>query len=54
MALADNRTLQVTHASLMGPVRRLRRIAMARGGRMREQLRGACEAATAVLKETDG
>jgi DNA-binding GntR family transcriptional regulator len=79
MALADNRTLQVTHASLMGPVRRLRRIAMARGGRMRasfeqavkikdaistgdkrvqdlmrEQLRGACEAATAVLKEADG
>ncbi|WP_031362862.1 GntR family transcriptional regulator [Caballeronia sordidicola] len=79
MTLADNRTLQATHASLMGPVRRLRRIAMARGGRMRasfeqavkikdaistgdkrvqdlmrEQLRGACEAATAVLKETEG
>ena len=35
MTLADNRTLQDTHASLMGPVRRLRRIAMARGGRMR-------------------
>ena len=31
--LADNRTLHATHASLMGPVRRLRRIAMARGGR---------------------
>jgi len=79
MTLADNRTLHATHASLMGPVRRLRRIAMARGGRMRasfeqavkikdaiatgdkrvqdlmrEQLRGACEAATAVLKETEG
>jgi DNA-binding GntR family transcriptional regulator len=79
MTLADNRTLQATHASLMGPVRRLRRIAMARGGRMRasfeqavkikdaistgdtrvqdlmrEQLRGACEAATAVLNETEG
>ena len=78
MTLADNRTLQATHASLMGPVRRLRRIAMARGGRMRasfeqavkikdaistgdkrvqdlmrEQLRGACEAATSVLKETE-
>lgn len=78
MTLADNRTLQATHASLIGPVRRLRRIAMARGGRMRasfeqavkikdaistgdkrvqdlmrEQLRGACEAATAVLKETE-
>src|ERR1700722_14718175 len=79
MTLTDNRTLNATHASLMGPVRRLRRIAMARGGRMRasfeqavkikdaistgdkrvqdlmrEQLRGACEAATAVLKEADG
>jgi DNA-binding GntR family transcriptional regulator len=78
MTLADNRTLNATHASLMGPVRRLRRIAMARGGRMRasfeqavkikdaisagdkrvqdlmrEQLHGACEAATAVLKETE-
>jgi len=75
MTLADNRTLQATHASLIGPVRRLRRIAMSRGGRMRvsfdqavkikdaiaagdesvqdlmrEQLRGACEAATDVLK----
>jgi DNA-binding GntR family transcriptional regulator len=78
MTLADNRTLQATHASLMGPVRRLRRIAMSRGGRMREsfdqsvkikdaiatgdkrvqelmreQLRGACEAVTEVLKETE-
>jgi DNA-binding GntR family transcriptional regulator len=35
MTIADNRTLQATHASLIGPVRRLRRIAMARGGRMR-------------------
>jgi DNA-binding GntR family transcriptional regulator len=76
MTLADNRTLQASHASLIGPVRRLRRIAMSRGGRMRvsfdqavkikdaiaagdedlmrEQLRGACEAATDVLKETAG
>jgi DNA-binding GntR family transcriptional regulator len=78
MTLADNRTLQATHASLIGPVRRLRRIAMARGGRMRasfdqtvrikeaivsgdpaaqdlmrEQLRGACEAATDVLKQSE-
>ena len=78
MTLADNRTLQATHASLIGPVRRLRRIAMSRGGRMRvscelavkiknaivsgdpivqdlmrEQLRGACEAATDVLKESE-
>ncbi|CAG2129139.1 putative HTH-type transcriptional regulator YdfH [compost metagenome] len=75
MAIADNRTLQETHLSLMGPVRRLRRIAMVRGGRMRasfdqsvrirdaivlqsadvqdlmrEQLRGACAAALAVLE----
>jgi DNA-binding GntR family transcriptional regulator len=35
MTIADNRTLQVNHAALIGPVRRLRRIAMARGGRMR-------------------
>jgi DNA-binding GntR family transcriptional regulator len=79
MTLADNRTLQATHASLIGPVRRLRRIAMSRGGRMRvscelavkiknaiisgdpvvqdlmrEQLHGACEAATDVLKENEG
>jgi DNA-binding GntR family transcriptional regulator len=79
MTLADNRTLQATHASLIGPVRRLRRIAMSRGGRMRasfeqavkiknaivtgdasvqdlmrEQLHGACEAATDVLRENLG
>jgi DNA-binding GntR family transcriptional regulator len=78
MTLADNRTLQATHASLIGPVRRLRRIAMARGGRMRasfdqtvrikeaivsgdpavqdlmrEQLGGACAAATDVLKQSE-
>ncbi|WP_438822445.1 GntR family transcriptional regulator, partial [Burkholderia gladioli] len=35
MTIADNRTLQANHAALIGPVRRLRRIAMARGGRMR-------------------
>ncbi|WP_322104399.1 GntR family transcriptional regulator [Paraburkholderia sp. J41] len=35
MTIADNRTLQDNHAGLIGPVRRLRRIAMARGGRMR-------------------
>ncbi|MEJ0002380.1 MAG: GntR family transcriptional regulator [Pararobbsia sp.] len=34
MTLADNKTLRETHASLIGPVRRLRRIAMMRGGRM--------------------
>lgn len=35
MTIADNRTLRDNHAGLIGPVRRLRRIAMARGGRMR-------------------
>ncbi len=34
MAIADNRTLRENHAALIGPVRRLRRIAMSRGGRM--------------------
>ncbi|MFM0061405.1 GntR family transcriptional regulator [Paraburkholderia phytofirmans] len=34
MTIADNRTLQDSHAGLIGPVRRVRRIAMARGGRM--------------------
>ncbi|MDR5758892.1 GntR family transcriptional regulator [Caballeronia sp. LZ035] len=76
MTIADNRTLQDNHAGLIGPVRRLRRIAMARGGRMRasfematkirdaivarspdvqdlmrEQLRGACDAALDVLRD---
>jgi DNA-binding GntR family transcriptional regulator len=35
MMLADNPTLYSTHGTLLGPVRRLRRIAMARSGRMR-------------------
>jgi DNA-binding GntR family transcriptional regulator len=35
MMLADNKILRETHAGLIGPVRRLRRIAMSRGGRMR-------------------
>ncbi|HVE10790.1 MAG TPA: GntR family transcriptional regulator [Paraburkholderia sp.] len=35
MTIADNKTLQESHAALIGPVRRVRRIAMARGGRMR-------------------
>ncbi len=34
MSLADNAVLQSTHNSLLGPVRRLRRIAMSREGRM--------------------
>lgn len=35
MSLADNATLHRTHTSLLGPVRRLRRIAMSLPGRMR-------------------
>jgi DNA-binding GntR family transcriptional regulator len=34
MSLADNLTLHATHHSLLGPVRRLRRIAMTQPGRM--------------------
>jgi DNA-binding GntR family transcriptional regulator len=34
MAMADNATLEATHHSLLGPVRRLRRIAMTHPGRM--------------------
>jgi len=35
MSMADNATLHRTHTSLLGPVRRLRRIAMSLPGRMR-------------------
>lgn len=35
MTMADNSTLQSTHHSLLGPVRRLRRIAMSQAGRMK-------------------
>ena len=35
MTMADNSTLQSTHQSLLGPVRRLRRIAMTHPGRMK-------------------
>jgi DNA-binding GntR family transcriptional regulator len=34
MSIADNATLHATHHSLLGPVRRLRRIAMTQPGRM--------------------
>ncbi|HEY0195655.1 MAG TPA: FCD domain-containing protein, partial [Kofleriaceae bacterium] len=34
MTMADNTTLQAAHQSLLGPVRRLRRIAMTQAGRM--------------------
>jgi DNA-binding GntR family transcriptional regulator len=50
MTLADNLTLQHTHASLLGPVRRLRRIAMARGGRMRASFEQAVKIKTAMFE----
>jgi DNA-binding GntR family transcriptional regulator len=39
MALSDNATLHATHDSLLGPVRRLRRIAMSLPGRMETSYR---------------
>ena len=48
MTHADNRTLQATHASLMGAVRRLSRIAMERGGRMRSSFEQTVEIKDAI------
>ncbi|WEY42151.1 MULTISPECIES: GntR family transcriptional regulator [Paraburkholderia] len=52
MTIADNRTLQQSHASLIGPVRRLRRIAMARGGRMRASFEQAVRIRDAIVNRT--
>lgn len=49
MTIADNRTLQESHAGLIGPVRRLRRIAMARGGRMRASYEQAVRIRDAIV-----
>lgn len=49
MTLADNKTLQATHAGLIGPVRRLRRIAMTRGGRMRASFEQAVRIKDAII-----
>jgi DNA-binding GntR family transcriptional regulator len=49
MTLADNRTLQANHAALIGPVRRLRRIAMSRGGRMRASFEQAARIRDAIV-----
>lgn len=51
MMIADNRTLQETHLSLIGPVRRLRRIAMARGGRMRASFEQAVRIRDAIVQK---
>jgi DNA-binding GntR family transcriptional regulator len=49
MTLADNKVLRDTHAGLIGPVRRLRRIAMARGGRMRSSFDQAVKIKDAIV-----
>lgn len=51
MMVADNRTLQQTHLSLIGPVRRLRRIAMTRGGRMRASFDQAVRIRNAIVQQ---
>ena len=52
MTIADNRTLQQNHAALIGPVRRLRRIAMSRGGRMRASYEQAVRIRDAIVNQT--
>jgi DNA-binding GntR family transcriptional regulator len=52
MTIADNRTLQDSHAGLIGPVRRLRRIAMARGGRMLASFRQAVKIRDAIVNRS--
>ncbi|MFC0401072.1 GntR family transcriptional regulator [Paraburkholderia rhizosphaerae] len=50
MTIADNKTLQESHAALIGPVRRVRRIAMARGGRMRSSYEQSVQIRDAIVK----
>lgn len=52
MTIADNRTLQESHAGLIGPVRRLRRIAMARGGRMRASFEQSVKIRDAIVVQS--
>jgi DNA-binding GntR family transcriptional regulator len=49
MTLGDNEVLRETHGRLVGPVRRLRRIAMARGGRMRASYEQAVKIKDAIV-----
>lgn len=49
MSMADNVTLHRTHDSLLGPVRRLRRIAMSRSGRMRASFDQAVRIKDAIV-----
>jgi DNA-binding GntR family transcriptional regulator len=52
MTIADNHTLQESHAGLIGPVRRLRRIAMARGGRMQASFSQAVKIRDAIVNRS--
>jgi len=49
-AMADNKTLEATHRSLLGPVRRLRRIAMTRPGRMKASHQQAVRIRDAIAR----
>jgi DNA-binding GntR family transcriptional regulator len=49
MTLADNATLRATHKTLLGPVRRLRRIAMAQPGRMEASYRQSVRIRDAIV-----
>jgi DNA-binding GntR family transcriptional regulator len=50
MSLADNATLHATHHSLLGPVRRLRRIAMTQPGRMKASHKQSVRIRDAIAK----
>jgi DNA-binding GntR family transcriptional regulator len=54
MTIADNKTLQESHAALIGPVRRVRRIAMARGGRMRASYEQSVRIRDAIVNHDPG
>ena len=49
MVLADNTTLYATHTTLLGPVRRLRRIAMSQPGRMEASHRQSLKIRDAIV-----
>jgi DNA-binding GntR family transcriptional regulator len=50
MSLADNATLHATHHSLLGPVRRLRRIAMTKPGRMKASYKQSVRIRNAIAE----
>jgi DNA-binding GntR family transcriptional regulator len=53
-SIADNATLRATHDSLLGPVRRLRRIAMTQPGRMKASYRQAIRIRDAIASGSPG